>query len=357
MEISSAKWLSELGMDEYNYIHQSHTNTLDGFTTHDMATAMVENFQQSLSSESYSSYPTFTEKATTTLSNTSAETFQRPAKQPKTNSWDSCITDHVSPIPSSSHILSFENSISMLTNPQEFYGSHDSSLKLNNEMVSQANIHFPPLISKDSFENQDYAPKASLQGIKRTYSSMTRNPSNAQDHIIAERRRREKLGERFIALSAIVPGLKKMDKASVLGEAINYVKELQERIKLFEEQTKKRTVESVVFVKKSQLSADDDTSSCNENSDNYSDEALLEIEARISEKDVLIRIHCEKQKGAIVKILSEIEKLHLIVVNSSVLPFGNSTIDITIIAQKGNEFNMTTKDLVKTLRVALLKEM
>ena len=124
-----------------------------------------------------------------------------------------------------------------------------------------------------------------------------------------------------------------IDKASVLGEAINYVKELQERIKLFEEQTKKRTVESVVFVKKSQLSADDDTSSWNENSDNYSDEALLEIEARISEKDVLIRIHCEKQKGAIVKILSEIEKLHLIVVNSSVLPFGNSTIDITIIAQ------------------------
>ena len=124
-----------------------------------------------------------------------------------------------------------------------------------------------------------------------------------------------------------------MDKASVLGEAINYVKELQQRIKLFEEQTKKRTVESVVFVKKSQLSADDDTSSCNKNSDNYSDEALLEIEARISEKDVLIRIHCEKQKGAIVKILSEIEKLHLIVVNSSVLPFGNSTIDITIIAQ------------------------
>ena len=27
------------------------------------------------------------------------------------------------------------------------------------------------------------------------------------------------------------------------------------------------------------------------------------------------------------------------------------------VLQKGNEFNMTTKDLVKTLRVALLKEM
>lgn len=124
-----------------------------------------------------------------------------------------------------------------------------------------------------------------------------------------------------------------MDKASVLGDAIKYLKELQERVKYLEEQTKKRTVESVVFVKKSQLSADDDTSSCDENFDGRSDETLPEIEARISEKDVLIRIHCEKHKGVIVKILSEIEKLHLSVVNSSVLPFGNSTLAVTVMAQ------------------------
>ncbi|KAK1316994.1 Transcription factor bHLH25 [Acorus calamus] len=35
-------------------------------------------------------------------------------------------------------------------------------------------------------------------------------PSHTQaDHIIAERKRREKLSQRFIALSAIIPGLKK----------------------------------------------------------------------------------------------------------------------------------------------------
>lgn len=126
-----------------------------------------------------------------------------------------------------------------------------------------------------------------------------------------------------------------MDKASVLGDAIKYVKELQERVKMLEEQTKKRTVESVVFVKKSQLiSTEDDSSSSNESSDSRSDEALLpEIEARVSEKDVLIRIHCEKQKGFMGKILGEIEKLHLSVINTSVLPFGNSTFDITVIAQ------------------------
>ncbi|TQD70334.1 hypothetical protein C1H46_044133 [Malus baccata] len=105
---------------------------------------------------------------------------------------------------------------------------------------------------------------------------------------MAERKRREKLSPRFMALSVIVPGLKKMNKASVLGDAIKHVKQLQERVKVLEERSKKRTLESVVFVKMSQLSADDDTSSCDENFDGCSpDEAAVpEIEARVSEKDV-----------------------------------------------------------------------
>ncbi|KAF2295708.1 hypothetical protein GH714_033670 [Hevea brasiliensis] len=73
-----------------------------------------------------------------------------------------------------------------------------------------------------------------------------------------------------------------MDKVSVLGYAIKYVKQLQERVKVLEEQTKTRTVESVVLVKKSQLFADDDSSSCDENSDGGSDSALPEPEARLA---------------------------------------------------------------------------
>lgn len=125
-----------------------------------------------------------------------------------------------------------------------------------------------------------------------------------------------------------------MDKASVLGDAIKHIKNLQERVNTLEEQAAKKTVESVVFVKRSQLSADDEISSSDENFDSCSvGKPLPEIEARVSDKDVLIRIHCEKQKGCLANILGEIEKLHLTIVNSSVLPFGGSTIHITIVAQ------------------------
>ena len=123
------------------------------------------------------------------------------------------------------------------------------------------------------------------------------------------------------------------DKNSVLGEAIKYLKQLQERVTTLEEQVAKKTVESVIFVRKTQIYADDETSSSDENFDSQSNNPFPEIEAKVSDKDVLIRIHCEKSKGCISNIINEVEKLHLSVLNSNVLPFGQATLDITIVAQ------------------------
>lgn len=171
----------------------------DGF-----ATAMRENFQQSLSSESHSSYHAFNTKNTNTTNTISSisheDSFERPAKQTKTNSWNSAsITEHASiPKPSSTtHFLSFGNSNSLPADSKQFFRTLDSSLKSKDEVVSHVNICVP-LISTGSVENH------------MKTNSMTRTPSNAQDHKLAERKRREKLSQRFIALSAIVPGLKKV---------------------------------------------------------------------------------------------------------------------------------------------------
>ncbi|CAF1735137.1 unnamed protein product [Brassica napus] len=49
------------------------------------------------------------------------------------------------------------------------------------------------------------------------------------NHVQAERLRREKLNQRFYALRATVPNVSKMDKTSLLGDAISYIKELKSR--------------------------------------------------------------------------------------------------------------------------------
>ncbi|VFQ59698.1 unnamed protein product [Cuscuta campestris] len=65
-----------------------------------------------------------------------------------------------------------------------------------------------------------------------------RKPANGREeplnHVEAERQRREKLNQRFYALRAVVPNISKMDKASLLGDAIAYITDLQARVRAME---------------------------------------------------------------------------------------------------------------------------
>ncbi|XP_074375160.1 transcription factor bHLH25-like [Apium graveolens] len=208
-----------------------------------------------------------------------------------------------------------------------------------------------------TYDNDNYTVIAG-KPIRRSTPVQVRAPSHVQDHVIAERKRRERLTERFIALSAIVPGLKKLDKASVLGDAVKYLKQLQQRVDLLEEQIKKKKkLEEPSIVSQNDSSklpaASEGYSSCDDNSGNYTNKTAAEIEARILDKNVLIRIHCKKQKGFVSKILSEIEKLHLTVISSNVLPFGDHAMDITIISQMEAQCSMTVEGLVRKLQSAL----
>ncbi|KAL5713552.1 hypothetical protein ACHQM5_015616 [Ranunculus cassubicifolius] len=169
------------------------------------------------------------------------------------------------------------------------------------------------------------------------------------NHVNAERKRREKLSKQFIALSALVPGLKKTDKVSILGDCMEYVKHLQEKVKALEDQASKKTMESVVLVKKHHVFLNADSSS--------TDEPLPEVEVKVLDRNVIIRIHCENHKGVVAQTIVETEDLNLTVISSSFTPFGRFTFDITVMAQMDAEFNMTVKDLVKKLRSSIVQFM
>ncbi|OIW03873.1 hypothetical protein TanjilG_30149 [Lupinus angustifolius] len=198
------------------------------------------------------------------------------------------------------------------------------------------------------------------KGDNISTSRKSRNSLESLNHIMAERKRRQELTERFIALSATIPGLKKIDKASILSEAITYVKQLKKRVKDLEEQRcyKKIRVESVSFINKANFYSDEGSVSSEKTNFDDSHEvnvALPEVEARVLEKEVLIRIHCKNQNGTMLKILTHLKSLDLSTISNSVLPFGNSVLDITIIAQMGDKYNLAVKELVKSLRLALLE--
>ncbi|XP_071736930.1 transcription factor bHLH25-like [Rutidosis leptorrhynchoides] len=262
------------------------------------------------------------------------EPSPRPSKQVKTSSWNSSI--------SSDHTMmnQNQNKNQIFVMPKE---ETAVSSKINKGLFTNPHLQFDHQVNS-GFD------KGYHNGVDVAKNSTKVTP--VQDHILAERKRREKLSQRFIALSALVPGLKKMDKASVLGDAIKHLKTLQEKVKTLEEQMNKRpNTESVVFVKRYELLADSSEGSSSD--DGPVHDQLPEIEARFFGNDVLIKIHCEKKAGAFEKILAEIGKLHLSVVNSSALTFADCALDVTVTAKIDKEFAMTMKDLTKNLRFAI----
>ncbi|XP_074571519.1 transcription factor bHLH18-like [Curcuma longa] len=332
MDGQTAGLYSDMGIEDSLF---DQWGVMDQLAAAEIAAALGQNFQQSIYSESYNSF----------TSDQAPLSSERPKKALKATSWSSCTTEQnssLAPNASFPSILTFSN--------------QDSPEEQKNPYGSLVGVVKPKEV--DGMVGSERSCDTIVRQANKGFHIRSRSSYDNKEHIIAERKRREKLSQRFIALSAIVPGLKKMDKASVLGDTIKYLKELDEKAKALEERAAKRTVESAVLVKKSQLCADDDSSSCDENFEYVQrkfGESLPEIEAKMSEKSILIKIHCENGKGVLVKALSEVEKFHLSVVSSSVIPFAGSSLDITIMAQIEEGFDMTVKDLVKKLGTAFGK--
>ncbi|KAJ8428525.1 hypothetical protein Cgig2_009212 [Carnegiea gigantea] len=208
---------------------------------------------------------------------------------------------------------------------------------------------------KDSKKQQQEEETVNDERPKRK-----RQPNQAQAHIVAERKRRELLSQCFIALSGIT------DKTSVLGEAIKYLRELQEKVRILEEVVAKHTVESVVVVKKSKVVvnnndnggsgsvSDHDSSSFNVESNNRDNkDSLPQIEVKLSGKTLVFRVYCEKEKGILTKLFCEVEKHGITVVNANIFPFGALAFDITILAQVDIGFDMNMKDIIKSIYATL----
>lgn len=115
----------------------------------------------------------------------------------------------------------------------------------------------------------------------------------------------------------------------MLRAAIDYVKQLKEKVEELEKQNRKSVAETVILVNKTDSNGNEDTTNPTETNCSI----LPEMEARVLGKEVLIEIHCEKEYGVELKILDHLENIHLCVTGSSVLPFGNSALCITITAQ------------------------
>ncbi|KAI5011569.1 hypothetical protein ZWY2020_013706 [Hordeum vulgare] len=137
--------------------------------------------------------------------------------------------------------------------------------------------------------------------------------SNTKNHVISERRRREKLNEMFLILKSLVPSIHKVDKASILAETIAYLRELEQRVEELESnRAPSRPAGAAVRRhhdaaakkmlagskrKASELGGDDGPNSV--------------VNVTVTEKEVLLEVQCRWKELLMTQVFDAIKSLRL----------------------------------------------
>ncbi|ESQ35918.1 hypothetical protein EUTSA_v10007343mg [Eutrema salsugineum] len=98
------------------------------------------------------------------------------------------------------------------------------SLKRKHSDVQDIDCHSEDVEGESGDGRKEAAPSRTGTGSKRSRS--------AEVHNLSERRRRDRINEKMRALQELIPNCNKVDKASMLDEAIEYLKSLQLQVQI-----------------------------------------------------------------------------------------------------------------------------
>ncbi|XP_004494832.1 transcription factor MTB1-like [Cicer arietinum] len=260
--------------------------------------------------------------------------------------------------------LAFRKMDNSINFPSGRNGFHDSSWRLNQ---GQPEIFTPNGVRKDFRLNQpqrevqmqiDFSGANSRPSVRPVNAELEltvdveasvkedqasderrprkrgRKPANGRDeplnHVEAERQRREKLNQRFYALRAVVPNISKMDKASLLGDAIAYINELQAKLGIMESE---RVTNGISPLK------DGSILEANSRSENRHQQDVV-IQAL--QDEVIVKVSCPLDIHPVSKVIETFKEAQISVVESK-LAAANDTIHHTfVIKSQGSE--QLTKD-------------
>ncbi|EEF39048.1 transcription factor MTB1 [Ricinus communis] len=164
-----------------------------------------------------------------------------------------------------------------------------------------------------------------------------RKPANGREeplnHVEAERQRREKLNQRFYALRAVVPNISKMDKASLLGDAIAYINELQAKLKSMEAEREKFG------------SSSRDASGLEANTNAKNQSQAPEVDIQASHDEVIVRVSCPLDLHPASRVIQAFKESQITVLDSK-LTAANDTVFHTFVIKSQGSDQLTKEKLM-----------
>lgn len=152
-----------------------------------------------------------------------------------------------------------------------------------------------------------------------------RKPANGREeplnHVEAERQRREKLNQRFYSLRAVVPNVSKMDKASLLGDAIAYINEMKAKVQSVD--AEREEMKGKIECLKKELASKEARFSPNRQEGmilNHNGAKLvdMEIDVKVIGWDVMIRVQSNKKHHPSARLMVALMDLELELNHASV---------------------------------------
>ncbi|VAH55894.1 unnamed protein product [Triticum turgidum subsp. durum] len=217
----------------------------------------------------------------------------------------------------------------------------------------------------------------SLSGLDSCYNDSTGSPSTASTratraskNIVEERDRRRRLNEKLYAIRGVVPNITKMDKASIIQDAVAYIEELQEQERrILAEVSDLEAGGCTAVVVKSEASTGSEgvevagvgfwplkktrrTASSSSINDPVTSPAthpvLLELEVMpIAEKLAVVSMRHDNAQHVMAKMYKALDSLRLKVITSSVTFVDGRTVHTMFIEMEETDSVETIKEMVQ----------
>ncbi|CAK8531895.1 unnamed protein product [Lathyrus sativus] len=221
------------------------------------------------------------------------------------------------------------------------------------ENIDEEYKHF--LENRMFLQNQELDSWGLDETVSGYYDSSSPDGAASSKNIVSERNRRNKLNQRLYELRAVVPKISKMDKASIIKDAIEYIEHLHEQEKKIEAEIMELQSgmpnnninpnydfdqELPVLLRSKKKRTDQLYDSVNSTN---SPIELLELRVTyMGENTIVVSLICSKRTDTMVKLCQAFESLNLKILTANMTCFSGKLLKTVFI-----QANEEDKDLLE----------